>query len=72
MTLRTVTLIAAITQLLGFLCSVAAFGQSLMELAHGRMRLEHNLIYVLATPVHLLAGLALTFFLFFLVTKQQN
>ena len=72
MRLKTLTLVAAISQLLALLCSVASCIRSLIELADGQMEWKHNWLYILTMPVYLFAGIMLTLFLFTLALKQKN
>ena len=72
MRLKTLTLVAAISQLLALLCSIASCIRSLMELIDGQMEWKHNWLYILTMPVYLFAGIMLTLFLFTLALKQKN
>jgi len=72
MKLKTITLLAAIGQLLAVLCSMASCLRSLLELAGGQMEWKHNWLYLLTMPVYLFAGIMLTIFLFTLAVKQRN
>jgi hypothetical protein len=70
MKLKTVTLFAAITQLLAVLCGLTNCIRSVVELVNGHMQWKYNWIYLLSEPFYLLAGAALTVFLFTLFAKQ--
>jgi hypothetical protein len=70
MNLKTVTLFAAITQLLAVLCGLAVCIRNVIELVAGHMEWKYNWMYLLTEPFYLLAGAALTVFLFTLFAKQ--
>ncbi|HMD54200.1 MAG TPA: hypothetical protein VKJ65_06620 [Phycisphaerae bacterium] len=72
MKLKTITMIAAITQLLAVLCSFVIFIRSLIGTVAGHMEWKYNWMYLLTQPLYLLAGIALTVFLFTLAIKQNN
>jgi hypothetical protein len=70
MNLKSVTLVAAITQLLVVFCNLAACIRTLMEVVSGHMEWKYNWLYLLSEPFYLLAGIALAVFLFTLFAKQ--
>jgi hypothetical protein len=70
--LKTITLLAAIAQLLAVLCSLASCPRSLMELVGGQMEWKHSWLYLSTMPVYLFAGIMFTIFLFTLAVKQKN
>ena len=70
MNLRAITLVAAITQLLAVLCGLATGIHNLIQVVTGHMEWKYSWMYLLTEPFYLLAGIALTVFLFTLFVKQ--
>lgn len=67
MKLRTITKIAAITQLLALFCLLVNYAR----LVSGTTW-ENNAAFLLTQPVYILAQAMLVAFLFFLVARQHN
>ena len=72
MKLKTITLVAAIAQLLVLLCQIAQWTYSLVQLANGHRKWEYEWMYILPMPIYLFAGIATTVFFFALALKQQT
>ena len=67
MRLKTVTLLAAITQLLTVLCSIFSYVRFFQKI-----RWADNAEWFLMQPIYLLGHIMLTVFLFTLVAKQKS
>ena len=69
MKLKTVTLLAAIAQLLSILCSVVSYAKFLIRSGHWD---GERLYDIAAWSVHIVAGVTLVVFLFTLVSRQKS
>lgn len=67
MKLRTITLIAAVAQLVALLCSLLSYISLLTSVSW-----EHNVVWHTTQPVYLLAHATLVVFLFALVARQSK
>jgi hypothetical protein len=72
MKLKTITMLAAIGQLLALFCLIAQMIRSLVQLANGGSKWEYEWMYILSMPVFLFSGIMLTVFLFTLAVKQKD
>ncbi len=72
MKLKTITLIAAIAQLLALLCQSLQWVQMLVRLIGGNGSWHYEWPYVLSMPIYLFSGIMLVIFLFTLSARQKN
>jgi uncharacterized membrane protein YgdD (TMEM256/DUF423 family) len=67
MSLKTVTLLAAVTQLLSVCCGIYTF----IHMAQG-LKWEYNAEWFVTQPIYLVAHIMLVVFLFTLFARQQS